>query len=298
MKSAGLWVRQLRLHQWAKNLLLLVPAFAAFSPLTSSQVLALILAIITFGFVASGVYIFNDLSDRATDRLHPSKKDRPIAAGLINAGVARVVAIALLVLGVVLAHFVSAAFALALICYLALTFLYSFWLKRIAIVDALTLAGLYTIRVIAGGIAIGVEVSFWLATFSSLLFFSLAWVKRHAELTMWKDAALSPVGRGYKVSDQPLVLSFGISSALVAVAVFALYLDSKEVAFVYALPQVAWLAIPLLTYLVGRIWLKAIRGEMSQDPVLFVLKDFASLLTLILIGLAIAVAHIGLPVWN
>lgn len=293
MKSAGLWVRQLRLHQWVKNLLLVVPAFAAFSPLSGPQVFALVLAFLSFGFVASGVYIFNDLSDRAIDRQHPSKKDRPIAAGLIGAGVARFVALVLLGLGIGLAHLVCASFALALLTYLALTFLYSFWLKRIVIVDAITLAALYTIRVIAGGIAIGVEVSFWLATFSSFLFFSLAWVKRHTELSMWKEAELTPVGRGYKVADQPLVMTFGISSALVAVAVFALYLDSKEVASVYALPQVAWLAIPLLTYLVGRIWFKTIRVEMSQDPVLFVLKDLASLVTLVLIGLSVAVAHVG-----
>lgn len=296
MKSSGLWVRQLRLHQWIKNLLLMVPAFAAFAPLSQVQLVSLAFAFITFGFVASGVYVFNDLSDRAIDRLHPSKKDRPIAAGLINAAVARFVAIVLLGLGVGLAHLVSAQFALALLTYLALTFLYSFWLKRIVIVDALTLAALYTLRVVAGGIAIGVEVSFWLATFSSFLFFSLAWVKRHAELSMWKGADLAPVGRGYKVADQPLVMTFGISSALAAVAVFALYLDSTDVEAVYALPQAAWLAIPLLTYLIGRIWFKTIRDEMSQDPVLFVLRDVASLITLILIGLSIAVAHVGLAV--
>ncbi|MEY4397830.1 MAG: hypothetical protein RLZ53_406 [Actinomycetota bacterium] len=295
MKSAGLWVRQLRLHQWVKNLLLGVPAFAAFSPLRETQLLSLLLAFITFGFVASGVYIFNDLSDRASDRLHPSKKDRPIAAGLIGAGAARFVAVALLGLGVGLAHLVSVPFALALLIYLALTFLYSLWLKRIVVIDALTLASLYTIRVIAGGVAIGVEVSFWLATFSSFLFFSLAWVKRHAELSMWNEAKLAPVGRGYKVTDQPLVMTFGISSALVAVAVFALYLDSKDAAVVYVLPQAGWLAIPLLTYLVGRIWFKTIRDEMSQDPVLFVLRDVASLITLILIGLSVAIAHVGLP---
>ena len=295
MKSTGLWVRQLRLHQWVKNLLLAVPAFAAFAPLSQWQLVSLLVSFMTFGFVASGVYVFNDLSDRALDRLHPSKKDRPIAAGLISAGVARTAAIVLLSLGLGLAHLVSAGFALSLLGYLALTFLYSFWLKRMIIVDALTLAALYTIRIVAGGIAIGVEVSLWLTTFSSFLFFSLAWVKRYAELSMWKGAELAPVGRSYKVADQPLVMTFGISSALVAVAVFALYLDSEDVAAVYALPQVAWLAIPLLAYLVARIWFKTIRDEMSQDPVLFVLRDAASLVTLILIGLTVAVAHVGFP---
>ena len=295
MKSARVWAKQLRLHQWVKNLLLLVPAFAAFEPLQSSELQNLTLAFISFGLVASAVYVLNDLSDRASDREHPLKKNRPIAAGLVGAVTARVVAFLLLGAGIVLAHFVNVQFAVALLCYLALTFAYSFWLKRVVIIDALVLAGLYTLRIVAGGLAVGVQVSFWLAAFSSFLFFSLAWVKRHAELTMWKEAGQSPVGRGYKLDDQPLVMTFGITSSLVAIAVFALYLDSKDVVDVYASPQVAWLGIPLLTYLVARIWFKTIRGEMNQDPVLFVLRDAASLVTLMLIGLAVAFAHTGFP---
>lgn len=293
MKSASVWAKELRLHQWVKNLLLLVPAFAAFEPLQPGELSNLSLAFLSFGLVASGVYVLNDLSDLTADREHPLKKNRPIAAGLVSSKIAAVVAAVILVSGVVLAYFVTLSFAIALVGYLALTFAYSFWLKRVVIVDALVLAALYTLRIVAGGLAIDVQVSFWLAAFSSFLFFSLAWVKRHAELTMWKEAGLSPVGRGYKVTDQPLVMTFGIASALVAVAVFALYLDSKEVVDVYASPEFAWLAIPLLTYLVARLWFKTVRGEMNQDPVLFVLKDSASLATLILIGVSVAAAHLG-----
>ncbi|MEO0313172.1 MAG: hypothetical protein RL140_402 [Actinomycetota bacterium] len=296
MKTAKVWAKQLRLHQWVKNLLVVVPAFAAFDPLQPIQLRNLFLAFIAFGFVASAVYVLNDLTDLTSDREHPKKKNRPVAAGLVTVPVARVVSIALLVAGVAIAHFVNLSFVVTLLCYLALTFAYSFWLKRAVIVDALVLAALYTLRIVAGGFAVGVQVSFWLAAFSSFLFFSLAWVKRHAELTMWKDAGLSPVGRGYKLTDQPLVMTFGISSALVAVAVFALYLDSKEVVNMYASPELAWLAIPLLTYLVARIWFKTVRGEMNQDPVLFVLRDAASLVTLILIAILVAISHIGFPI--
>lgn len=293
MKSAKVWAKQLRLHQWVKNLLLLVPVFAAFEPLDTLELRNLFLAVFSFGLVASAVYVLNDLSDRLSDREHPQKKNRPIAAGLIGSASARAVSISLLVAGVALSLAVNLDFATALVVYLTLTFAYSFWLKRVVIVDALVLASLYTLRIVAGGLAVGIQVSFWLATFSSFLFFSLAWVKRHAELSMWKKAGLNPVGRGYKIADQPLVMAFGISSSLVAIAVFALYLDSSEVAQVYAAPQLAWIAIPLLTYLVARIWFKTIRDEMNLDPVLFVIKDVASLITLILIGLAVASAHVG-----
>lgn len=293
MKSAKVWAKQLRLHQWVKNLLVAVPAFAAFEPLQPKEVLNLSFAFFSFGMVASAVYVMNDLSDRSSDREHPQKKNRPIAANLIGVSSAKVAATLLLVGGLAVSLIVNLDFAFTIGTYLALTFAYSFWLKRVVIVDALVLATLYTLRIVAGGIALGIQVSFWLAAFSSFLFFSLAWVKRHAELTMWKEAGLTPVGRGYKIEDQPLVLSFGIASSLVAIAVFALYLDSREVVEVYATPQLAWIAIPLLTYLVARIWLKTIRGEMNQDPVLFVIKDAASLLTLVLIALSVAIAHIG-----
>lgn len=294
-KTVGAWARQLRLHQWVKNLLLVVPVFTAFEPLSAERILHLVLAFLAFGFAASAVYIFNDLVDLEADRQHPTKKNRPIAAELISPGNAKLAAVLLLIFSAAVAWGVGLGFVGVLLAYLVTTVAYNFWLKKIAIIDAITLAGLYTVRVIAGGIATGIVVSFWLATFAVCLFLSLAWVKRYTELKMWESNQLDPVGRGYRAGDKPLVLTFGVSTAIVAVMVFALYLDSPEIRSTYAQPAWAWMAIPLFTYLVGRIWLKTNRGEMNHDPVIFILRDFPSLVTITLIATVVAIAHVGLP---
>ena len=290
----GDWVRQLRLHQWAKNLLLLVPAFASFKLFTESVLASSMMAFLAFGLVASAVYVFNDYVDLGNDREHPIKKSRPMAAGKIPAGLGLAVAITFLVVGLALAALVGLLFLDVLLGYLALNAIYSFWLKKVTLIDCLLLAGLYTLRVVAGGIASGIAISFWLLTFSVFFFLSIAWVKRYAELEAARSAgaAVAP-GRGYSVSDMPLILAFGSASAFIAVLVFALYLDSEAVRLLYATPQIAWMAIPMLMYVIGRMWFKAHRGAMNEDPILFLIKDFASILALVLLVVVLIAAHLG-----
>ena len=170
-----LWAKQLRLHQWAKNLLLLVPAFASFKLFRASAdtLSALVLAFLAFGLVASSIYIFNDFLDLASDRHHATKRNRPMASGAISATLGLVVAGLLLVLGLVTGFAVGWNFFLALLVYLALTVAYSIWLKKWVLVDAIVLAGLYTLRVVAGGVATSIELSFWLLAFSVFFFIVL-----------------------------------------------------------------------------------------------------------------------------
>jgi 4-hydroxybenzoate polyprenyltransferase len=173
-------------------------------------------------------------------------------------------------------------------------FVYSLWLKRLALVDVISLAGLYTLRVIAGGFASGIEVSYWLLAFSVFFFLSLAWVKRYAELEAIQKAGLKHApGRGYQTPDMPLILAFGASSGVLAVLIFALYLDSSAIRASYALPQVGWLAIPFIMYLVGRMWFKAHRGEMNQDPLLYLFRDWPTIFTVILLAASLVIAHLG-----
>lgn len=290
----GTWAKQLRVHQWVKNLLVLVPALASFQLFDSALWGELVLAMVSLSLVASSVYIFNDLSDAPNDRLHPIKRNRPIAAGLISAPVGVIVALCLLVAGLVLAYLAGVLFFVSVLVYLATTFGYTFYLKQVVLVDCLTLASLYTIRVVAGGVATGIQLSFWLLAFSIFMFASLAWVKRYAELEALKaEGKVSAKGRGYSVGDQPLVLAFGVGSAFIAVLIFALYIDSDAIKAEYAVPQIAWLAIPVLMYVIGRIWLKANRGQMNEDPILFVLRDVPSLVSAAVIAAALIVAHVG-----
>jgi 4-hydroxybenzoate polyprenyltransferase len=291
-----IWVKQLRVHQWVKNLLLFVPAVTSFRILDQRLWPALSLAFVAFSFVASSIYIFNDLVDAPNDRNHPTKKDRPIASGKISFRKALTVGIGLLLVGLVVGFEAGTNFLLTLLAYLAVTFAYTFWLKRLVIVDCLTLAVLYTVRVLAGGVATNIELSFWLLAFSIFFFASLAWVKRYAELETSRAKGIEPVaGRGYQVTDQPLVLAFGAMSAFIAVLIFALYLNSDAIRVLYEVPQIGWLAIPLIMYLIARIWFKAHRGLMNEDPILFLIRDLPSLVTIALVGASLVLAHIG---WN
>jgi len=289
------WLKQLRVHQWVKNLLVFVPLLASFQFLNSASAFgSLSLAFIAFSLVASSVYISNDLLDLENDRAHSIKRNRPLASGKISSTQAIAVALIFLALGLWLGYLVGIAFFVAIVSYLVLAFVYSVWLKRIALVDVISLAGLYTLRVVAGGWATGIELSFWLLAFSVFFFLSLAWVKRYAELeSIQKNGETNAVGRGYSVTDMPLILVFGASSAFLAVLIFALYLDSAAIREQYALPEVGWLAIPFLMYLIGRMWFKAHRGEMNQDPLLFLFRDWPSIATVFLMGTSLVIAHLG-----
>lgn len=290
----GNWVRQLRLHQWAKNTLLFVPAIASFKLFEGQNLGLLLLSFLSFGLVASSVYIFNDFLDLKNDREHPIKKNRPMAAGKISVAAGLSVSVSILLLGLAVGYVVGTLFLLVLSVYVLATLLYASWLKRVSLVDCILLAGLYTLRVIAGGAATGIAISFWLLTFSAFFFLSIAWVKRYAELEAVRSSGskVTP-GRGYSVSDMPLILSFGIASAFLAVLIFALYLDSSVVRVQYALPQLGWLAIPLLMYVIGRMWFKAHRGQMNEDPMLFLFRDVPGWISILLFGLVLILAHIG-----
>jgi len=296
MTKLAPWIRELRPHQWTKNLLLGVPAIASFTIFVPDVATQLVLAFISFSLIASASYIFNDLVDLKNDRIHEIKRKRPLASGQISIPVAVTSSSLLLLTGLALGLLVGQDFFQQLMIYLVMTALYSLWLKRITLIDCLVLAALYTLRIIAGGVATGIEPSFWLLTFSIFFFLSVAWVKRYAELESARSQGLEVApGRGYSVSDMPVILTFGSAAAGMAVLVSALYLDSSSIRDFYESPEVAWLAIPFLMYLIGRLWFKAHRGQMNQDPILFLIRDLPSLLAVALSTVILFLAHIGWP---
>lgn len=278
------WWRALRPHQWLKNLLVFVPILAAHRWGESGAAWQALLAFAAFGLCASGTYIANDLADLDADRRHPRKRARPFASGALplHHGVA------------VAPLLVLAAFALAWTClprlfavvvaaYLVLTLVYSYGLKRIAMLDVLVLAALYTLRLLAGGAAAGIAVSFWLLSFSMFLFLGLAMLKRYAELHDLRDRdGVTAAGRGYDVDDLPLVRTFGTAASLVSVLVLALYIDSTTGHALYRHTGRLWLLCPLLLYWLARAWLVAQRGLMHDDPVVYAARDRVSWLVLVI----------------
>ncbi len=279
-KSIGFssWRHAVRVHQWLKNLLLFVPLFAAHDLGNKSAWVSLILALIAFSLCASSVYIANDLLDLESDRIHPRKRNRPFASGLIPVWVGVLVAPLLLVISLSVALLVGQKFLSWLIFYFALTCVYSWILKRLMLIDCFTLALLYTLRIVAGAAAVGHNLSFWLVAFSVFLFLSLAFVKRYAELEIQLLSGKEKIhGRGYNTSDAPLIQTMGITSGYASVLVLALYLNSDVVLKLYAVPELIWGAVPVMLFWLCWMWMQAHRGKMHDDPLVFAFKDRASL---------------------
>jgi len=284
-------LRQLRPHQWAKNLLVLMPLLAAHKVDEVHLDLIALLAFIVFSLCASSVYVLNDLLDLEADRSHPRKSKRPFAAGDLPLAVGLVLAPALLIAAAGMSAFLPARFCMVVATYYAATLAYSFSLKGLVLIDALSLAGLYTLRIIAGAAAVSVALSFWMLLFSVLLFLSLAFVKRFAELeSLRRQQRLRTAGRGYRVDDLPALQSLGAAAGYLSALVLALYVNSPDIQALYRQPKVIWALCILLLYWVSRIWLTAQRGQMHDDPVVYALRDRESLAVGLIAVVTIALA--------
>lgn len=275
------WLKALRVHQWAKNALIFVPVAAAHKLTDVTVVWQALLAFVAFSLCASSVYLLNDLLDLESDRAHHSKCHRPFASGRLNLLHGLLLA-PLLLLGAFALSWtgVSLPFVGVLVVYYVVTLAYSFGLKRVVMIDVLTLAGLYTVRIVAGAAATDIPLSFWLLMFSIFIFLSLAIVKRYAELYVMREKGkLSASGRGYHVEDLSLLQNLGSASGYLSILVLALYVNSPEISVMYRHPKVVWFLVPVMLYWVSRIWVETHRGNMHDDPLVYALKDRVSLLT-------------------
>ncbi|WKZ57095.1 MAG: UbiA family prenyltransferase [Bdellovibrionota bacterium] len=279
------WIRALRCHQWVKNLLLFVPLIMAHQFGEMEPLLRVLVGCIAFCLCASGVYLWNDIADVDADRAHHRKCNRPIASGALPIAHALVAVPLLFAAAFTVSLYSGSDFQVVLLIYAAITSLYTVWLKKLVLIDILTLAGLYTLRIFAGGVAAAVVVSHWLFVFSLFFFLSLAAVKRFSELfTLRKRNLEESAGRGYRAEDLEQVAVFGASSGYLSVLVLALYVSSDEVRGLYTEPQLLWFICPLLLYWVSRVWLLAHRGVLHEDPIVFAITDRSSYV----VGLCVA----------
>ena len=286
-----LYLRAIRLHQWLKNLLVFVPLLTAHRGLETDLLLQATLAFVAFGLCASSVYLLNDFTDLSADRRHPRKRHRPLAAGTLPIKHALLMIPGLLLLAGLLAASVSGLFFMVLVSYYLTTLAYSFHLKRVVLLDVLTIAGLYTLRIIAGAAAVAIAPSFWLLAFSIFVFLSLAMVKRYTELVNLRALGQhSASGRDYQVSDLSLLAALGGGSGYQAVLVLALYINSDTVTELYTRPEILWILCPLLLYWISRTWLIAHRGAMDDDPLVYTLRDRLSRLVILATVLVMVVA--------
>lgn len=286
------FIKAIRPQQWTKNLLVFVPMIAGQGWMSAEAWGAACLAFAALSLTASSVYLVNDASDIDADRRHPRKRRRPFAAGDLPPAVGLVAAGALCVGGLALSA-LAGVLPLALL-YLVATTLYTFQLKRIALLDVFVLAGLYTIRIVFGGAATGYLASDWLLAFSCFFFFSLALVKRVAET---RDMAARGGGelsrRGYSSDDTNILTVMGVSSGFIAALVLALYLQDDANAAQYREPFFLWGLPAACVMLICRFWLKASRGEMHDDPILFAARDRSSWLVVGFAAACLGVAALG-----
>jgi 4-hydroxybenzoate polyprenyltransferase/phosphoserine phosphatase len=318
---ARAWLRAIRLHQWAKNTLVFLPPLLAHAwtlPNRAGVAIASLLAFLAFGLCASATYILNDLLDIEADRRHHSKRRRPFAAGDLSAQSGVAVAVLFLLAAFALAFAVphtvlwgnsSASmstdifshqvqvlaahpygFAGWLLLYGLTTTAYSFALKRVVLVDVIVLSGLYTVRILAGSAATGIEVSTWLAGFAIFFFLSLAFIKRFAEMDGLRRRDAAPTnGRGYLVSDTEQLRAFGTAAGYASVVVLTLYISELNTAL-YSHPGRLWLLVPVLLLWISRLWLLASRGDLNEDPVVYAITDRNSLLIGALVALVVVSA--------
>lgn len=285
------WLKALRVHQWAKNVLIFVPAILAMRIVEPAILTKLLIALPLLGIMASGTYILNDLLDLQGDRDHRSKHKRPFASGRIKLWQG-FVASPLLILGGLIGGFIlSPAFATTMLSYLVITLAYSLRLKRAALVDTIVLSFLYTLRLIMGAALAAVALSQWLLVFSMFLFVSLSMAKRHVEvLQLAASGKRFAVNRGYRAEDAGLTLGLGLATATSAPLILVLYvIESAWPSGLYSAPEMLWAAPVLLSLWLMRVWTLANRGELHDDPVVFAVKDPRSLLT----GAALALSFLA-----
>jgi len=288
----AVWRKALRMHQWAKNVLLFVPMLTAFS-FAPADIATMLLAFLCFSLAASATYIANDLWDLGNDRLHLRKRLRPFASGVLPIVSGVGMGAVLLVTAFALAFFaVNAGFAAMLLAYVVMTTTYSWSLKEYVLVDVMALSILYTMRIVTGSVAVGIHTSSWLLAFSLFVFLSLALVKRCSELKLLQSkGGISTRGRDYRVSDLAVLWPMGLASAMSAVVVFGLYINAPETQARYQSPMLLWAAAALLIYWLGRLWIKTGRDEMDDDPVLYALKDRGSRLVVIAMAAIMGCAY-------
>lgn len=295
----GEWLRALRVHQWTKNLLLFIPLLSSFAFFDQKAVYTTFLAFVAFSVAASSTYILNDLWDLDNDRAHVRKCKRPFASANLSILMGLMVATVGLLLALVLAYFVSEAFFLMLWLYLFLTSVYSWILKVYVLMDVLMLSLLYTLRIVAGSVAAGVVTSSWLLAFSVFIFFSLALVKRCAELvTLQQNGKDATFGRDYRISDLTILWPLGVAAGVAAIVVFGLFISAPETKIRYATPDMLWLVAIILIYWIARLWIKTSRGEMHDDPIVYAIKDGASRIAVVVMVMVLLLAHfVNFSLW-
>lgn len=294
MKTFIQFIKLIRIHHWSKNLLIFIPLLVSPEIINLYSWQTLMIAFFAFSFCASTTYIINDILDKGNDRNHPRKKNRPIASAFFNIYEGVFFAILMASISIYLASYLNTIFCFTLFLYFISAQIYSIKLKKMHIIDCIALSILYIMRLMCGAAAVNLSISFWLLSFSLFFFFSIALLKRYSELANRASDSKLMFGRGYNVSDLPLIANLGIPSALLSILVIGLYLNDEKIYSLYQIPNLLFLLLLTSLVWVCSVWSKALKGIEIHDPISFALKDLTSLVLFILsVGIFI-IARFGM----
>ena len=276
-------LRLARPHQWTKNLLLLAPLIFSRHLFILRDDAIVMAGVAAFCALASFAYALNDIIDREADRLNPEKRERPIASGEVSVGAAARFAVVLAAVGIAISAMLGGAFLLIALTYVALQFTYSFWAKRVVILDVIAVSAGFVVRDYAGGIAIGVDVSPWLVfiTFSLALFLALA--RRRHELTILGGGAAGHRGAlaHYNVRLIDQMLAIVAATTLVGYMTYTASFEI-EAKFGARYHHLAVLTIPYVAFGILRyLYLVDQRNE-GGDPTRLLLEDRPLLICMML----------------
>lgn len=292
MKAVLTCFRAVRVHQWSKNILVFAPLISAHHWYDSAAWLAGVKAFFAFSFAASAGYLINDLRDRESDRKHPRKKSRPIASGAFSTIQALVTIPILLTAALGLSLTLSPEFTALIGFYFATSVTYSWYIKSKVALDVVTLALLYTLRIFAGTLVAQVPLTNWFLAFAFFFFITLAVLKRYSELKR-TTTQTALAGRGYLPGDSPIVAAFGITTGVASILVLALYVNAPENALLYVRPDYLWGLCLLLFYWIFQLWIRAARGEIVDDPLIYAFTDRLNYLLVIAAGALLTLAKNG-----
>jgi 4-hydroxybenzoate polyprenyltransferase len=278
----------MRPHQWAKNTLVFIPVIAAHHIFELNAVWPAALTFAAFSLCASAIYILNDIFDIRADRRHPRKCRRPFAAGELSVPVGIGMAIVLLSVSAAIAVGGSSWGVGALLgLYVLITSAYTLRLKRVPVADVFTLTGLYVLRIVAGAVSTETSLTTWLLAFALFFFLGLAFIKRFVEVMSTRGQL---PGREYGPEDAQWMQAIGTSASYMAVVVLALYVNTPEVTQLYSHPDVLWLLCPVLLFWSTRLWFRAGRHVVHDDPVVEAIKDPLSYVTVAMASIILLIA--------
>ena len=273
----------IRPHQWVKNVLVFTPLFMSHNFDFNNLILST-KAFIIFSLIASSIYVINDIVDLKSDQNHPFKKYRPLAAKLITVNHCKILILILLALVTVLLLNVNKEFIMIIISYFILSNLYTFFFKKIVIIDLLILSLLYTSRILGGGYIADTSTSLSLLLFSVFFFTSLAAVKRLIELVniiRFKKKKIH--GREYTIKHKKMIYWIAILTGWISILVLIFHINSPVVIKQYSFPDILWIICFVMLFWISRIIYVSNKGQIKDDPIVYAVSDKISYLCLAII---------------